>query len=720
MIGPMTSRRLRTIAGAIVLALSSTLTIVAAPGPSPAGAATATLRSVRNVDVRFDVRARSTGTTERYSSPAVGDLNGDDAPELVVAAPDGSVTATRLDNGTRLWRWAAGTPTEIHATPIIEDVDGNGQVDVVVATMRGAVVLINGQNGRAIRSFNQGAPQHCPAGVDCRPDGFFATPAIGDVNGDGRKDIVAASYDHSLYAWSVGGTLLWRSFLYDTLWSSPAIVDIDKNGRKEVVLGGDIYAGNPLGAPEGGLFWALNGANGSRVSGYPKSLPGEVIWSSPAIADISGDGFPDAVVGTGTMFGDGPASRRVWAFSLRSRANLPGWPVATTGRVAQQPAIGDIDGDPAKEVVVNSENGYLEAYEPTGARRWATCNANSRTACGSPASHSGVVIADVDDDGRQEVVATSGVNLRVFDFGAKVLEAEMRLPGTYAQLISTAAVPAISELAGETIIVQSAYFKPTGHGGDVVGGDYVRSAVFTTDRPLCAEDWPTFKRSARRDSVQTARPPWHPFACGRPFVAQQYRDLLGRQLDTAGQTYWTARLRTTWSGPRVVEGFMNSPEFRGVAAPIVRLHVGVAAGPPGPAAEIRSEMASLRQGATLAQIAEGLLADRPPQDDTQLVGSVFPRLTGRTPTATERATALDTIDRIGQGGWLAQLSGTSSATAHLADEVQVAMTYIGLLDRAPDAGGYDYWVDQVERGVSPQRLIEQFLNSTEYRDRVQR
>lgn len=719
MITPMTTRRPRAAAaaGALLLVLS-TLLGTAGPTPLPAAAATTTLQVQRNVDVQFATRARANGTTERYSSPAVGDLNGDDKPELVVAAPDGSVTATRLDTGARLWRWAAGTPTEIHATPVIDDVDGNGQVDVVIGTMRGAVVLINGQDGRAIRSFNQGAPQHCPAGVDCRPDGFFATPAIGDVNGDGKKDIVAASYDHSVYAWSVGGTLLWRSFLYDTLWSSPAIVDIDKNGRNEVVLGGDIYANNPLGVPQGGLVWALNGSNGTRYSGYPKSIPGEVVWSSPAIADISGDGFPDAVVGTGTNFGDGAASRRVWAFSLRSRANLPGWPVATTGRVAQQPAIGDVDGDGAKEVVVNSENGYLEAYEPDGARRWATCNANSRTGCGSPASHGGVVVADVDNDGRQEVIATSGVWMRVFDFGSKVLEAELRIPGTYAQLLHPATVPAVSELNGQAIIVQSAYFKPSGHSGDVVGNDYVRSSVFTTGQPLCAEDWPTFKRSARRDSVQPARPPWHPFACGRPFVTQQYQDLLGRGIDASGLTYWTARLRTTWSGPRVVEGFMNSPEFKGVAAPIVRLHIGVATGPPGPSRDIRAEMGRLRQGDTLADIAEDLLAARPTQTDGQLVDAVFPRLTGRVPSSTERTTALGRIDQVGQGAWVAELSGTTSATRNLEDEVQVAMTYIGLLDRAPDAGGYDYWVDQVEGGVSPQRLIEQFLNTPEYRDRV--
>ena len=50
--------------------------------------------------------------------------------------------------------------------------------------------------------------------------------------------------------------------------------------------------------------------------------------------------------------------------------------------------------------------------------------------------------------------------------------------------------------------------------------------------------------------------------------------------------------------------------------------------------------------------------------------------------------------------------------------VNVAMTYIGLLDRGPDQSGWDFWVRAVNTGTSPQRLIEQFLAGTEYRDRV--
>src|SRR5690606_374527 len=128
-------------------------------------------------------------------------------------------------------------------------------------------------------------------------------------------------------------------FLEDTLWSSPAIADIDRNGSPEIVLGGDIYAGNNLGVPGGGLVWVLN-RDGSTYPGYPKPLPGQTVWSSPAIGDLTGDGWADVVVGTGTNFAD-PAGRNVHAFTARTGQNLPGWPVGVEGRTMGSPAIGN-------------------------------------------------------------------------------------------------------------------------------------------------------------------------------------------------------------------------------------------------------------------------------------------------------------------------------------------------------------------------------------------
>ena len=716
-----TGRVVVALALAVVLAAG----VVPGPGrslaPEPAGAQT-TLRGIRNVDVRLDTLTVPTGSSEYKSSPALADLDGDDRPEVVVAAPNGTVTAFRVADGAVRWRRSLGR-TAIQASPVVTDVDNDGRVDVVVATMDGRVLLLDGQSGGVKRTFRQGAPLFCPAGVDCRPDGFYATPVVADVNGDGRKDIIAPSYDHTVYAWSWGGTLLWRSYLYDTLWSSPAAVDLDKNGTTEIVLGGDIYAGNPLGLPQGGLLWVLNGRNGARFPGYPRSLPGQTIWSSPAIADIDGDTRPDVVVGTGTNgpFGDGAAARRLWGFTLADRRDLPGWPVSMPGRVVNQPAVGDIDNDGRPEVVAGTEGGYVVALEHDGARKWATCNYSSTSQCpGSPnlPTHGGVAIADVDDDGNQEVISALSPRLRVYRGYDRQLEADHLLTD-YGTLGPTS-VAAIGEINGSTVIAQSYFYRVGGHGGQARAGDLVRTTLLTTDRPLCAEDWPGFKRGPARDSLVPPRPPWNPFPCARPFVAQQYRDLLGRELDTAGATFWAGRLRTTWSGARVVAGFLNSGEFGVVAAPVSRLHLGLKGGPPIDGAEVRDQMQRLRDGESLASIAEGILASGPwaQETDDQLVTRAYFTLLRRAASASERSAALAAITTRGRAAWYADLSQTTEARTKTDDRVQVIMIYVGLLARGPDQGGWDYWAPRAETGTPVQRLISLFLNSGEYRNRV--
>ncbi len=726
---PRPSHRLRHPAPRMVVAALLALVLAAGlvPGtgrvlaPEPAGADT-TLRLLRNVDVPLDTLTVPTGTSEYKSSPALADLDGDDRPELVVAAPNGTVTATRITDGATLWRRSLGR-TAIQASPVVTDVDNDGRVDVVAATMDGRVVLLSGQTGGVKRTFRQGAPLFCPSGTDCRPDGFYATPVIADVNGDGRNDIIAPSYDHTVYAWSWGGTLLWRSYLYDTLWSSPAAVDVDKNGTLEIVLGGDIYAGNPLGLPAGGLLWVLNGRNGTRFSGYPRSLPGQTIWSSPAIADIDGDTRMDVVVGTGSNgpFGDGSAARRVWAFTLATRKDLPGWPASVPGRVVNQPAVGDIDNDGRPEVVVGTEGAYVVALEHDGARKWATCNYSSTAQCpGSPnlATHGGVAIADVDDDGIQEVVSALSPRLRVYRGFDRQLEADELL--TSYSTIGPTSVAAIGEINGSTVIAQSAFFRSGGHSGPARAGDVVRTSLYTTDQPLCTEDWPGFKRGPARASVLAPRPPWNPFPCARPFVAQQYRDLLGRELDADGATFWAARLRTTWTGQRVVAGFLNSSEFGEVAAPISRLHLALKGGPPIDGTQVRDQMQQLRQGASLATIAQQLLGRGPwaSETDDQLVTRVYFTMLRRSPTSAQRSTALADIQGRGRAAWLADLSRTSEAVAKTDARVQVVMIYVGLLARGPDQGGWDYWAPRAETGTPVQRLIELFLNSGEYKGRV--
>ncbi len=699
---------LRSRARALALAMLSAGMVatpaIVALAPTPAAAAT-TLTPLGTVSHTLTGFYPGAGPQDAFSSPAVGDITGDANPEIVVANMDGSVQAYRASDRKLLWNRSLGN-TAIQASPVLADLGGDGKPDVVVATMDGRVVWLDGPTGGVVRTFSQGPPLFCSAGQDCRPDGFFATPAVADINGDGRPEIIAPSYDHTVYAWASDGRLLWRRFLEDTLWSSPVVADIDRDGQPEIILGGDIYANSPLHTPAGGLIWVLR-RDGSTYPGYPRSTPGQTVWSSPAVADLNGDGNLDIVVGTGSQFPD-PLGRRVDAFTARNRADLPGWPVTVDGQVVDSPAIGDIDGDGALEVTFATNGGWIYGYEANGARKWRTCNAEAGAACGNGYySRSGTVIADVDADGIQEVISTVDKDLRVFDGRTGAVEAAAHL--TSGSTKATGSSPAVAEVNGKATIVQA-----------VRTGNVNQVSVLSTGRGLCRNDWPQFHRDARRSGrFQTSFNAWAPFTCPADFVSRQYRDFLGRAADETGTTFWTSRLHAGTSGATVIRSFIGSDEFGRVVAPAVRAYVAVRGTYPPTKAIVDDAVARLRQGAKPAELADTYVKDPAvaAQTDDQFVMVVFAHIYKRFPTGAEKARDVARLKAgTSRGAYVAGYAEGSGA-ASLAPEVTVAMVYLGMLGRSPDAQGWSYWVP-VARRTSTDRLVTLFQRGTEYARRV--
>ncbi|MFN8019397.1 MAG: FG-GAP-like repeat-containing protein [Acidimicrobiales bacterium] len=714
-------RRLGRHLGRPAAAVLAALAALALPGgptaPVPAGAATTTMALQGTINHTNSGIYRGSGPKELFSSPAVADVDGDSAPEIVIASMDGTVEAYHAIGRTRLWSRSLGA-TAIQASPVVVDLDRNGKPDVVVATMDGRVVWLDGATGAVRRTYRQGAPLHCAPGSDCRPDGFFATPAVADITGDGRPEIIAPSYDHTVYAWTAGGTLLWRTFLEDTLWSSPVVADIDRDGRPEIVLGGDIWAGSRLGVPQGGLVWVLR-RDGSTYPGYPRSTPGQTVWSSPAVADLNGDKLPDIIVGTGANWPE-PAGRRVDAFTAKTRANLRGWPVSVDGRVMASPAVGDIDGDGQLEVSVASDGGWVYAFDASGARKWRACNGTTASQCATGYStKAGTAIADVDADGQQEVISTLDKDIRVYDGATGRVEDSYRManPATLAP----GATPAVAEVNGVATIVQASLYRANGHGGSAAAGDITKVYVLTTGHGLCRADWPQFHRDAARTGRwRGAHDAWIPFACPASFVRQQYADFLGRTPDQSGTTYWTSRMHAGMTGSTVIRQFMASKEFGNTVGPVVRTYLTVHGTYPPTSKVVTDAVAALRQGASAATVADGFASDTSVKamDDTTFITAIYQHAYKRSPSYVEVADAKAALGSGATRGQLAAtLSESSTGTTRLAPEVNVAMAYLGMLGRAPDAGGWSYWVPKARSG-STDALVTGFQRSSEYRNRV--
>ena len=312
-------------------------------------------------------------------------------------------------------------PYAVQGSPALVDWDLNGVLDIVASSTgigTGHIFVWRG-NGTTLLHLTTGA-------------GVFATPAIGDIDHDGLPDIVASSWDQHVYAWNHIGAILpgWPRFIYDTSWSSPALADLDGDGWLEIIVGADMDRGNaannpPINLAPGGILWVFR-SNGANFPGWPRHVSHEVLWSSPAIADLNADGSLDIVIGTGQNFG-GANARFLYAIDRHGNA-LPGWPVAMPGATMGSPAIADLNGDGQLEVATQTSDGSVVFVTRGDVRRGQICNRSYPPCSNSVNMDGGVSVADIDGDGTLDVVTATEHNLQVLNGKTGALEYENDLP----------------------------------------------------------------------------------------------------------------------------------------------------------------------------------------------------------------------------------------------------------------------------------------------------
>ncbi|MCL4552352.1 MAG: VCBS repeat-containing protein, partial [Candidatus Marsarchaeota archaeon] len=121
-----------------------------------------------------------------------------------------------------------------------------------------------------------------------------------------------------------------------------------------VILGVDASDNSYYGLVRGGYIHVLK-HDGTKLAGWPQHQD-QIVQSSPAVADLDGDGWLEIVVGTGTYYPN--VGNYVTAF--RHDGSIL-WRTTTGGQVVGSPAIGDVNGDGALEVVVGSEDHNIYA-----------------------------------------------------------------------------------------------------------------------------------------------------------------------------------------------------------------------------------------------------------------------------------------------------------------------------------------------------------------------
>jgi hypothetical protein len=201
--------------------------------------------------------------------------------------------------------------------------------------------------------------------------------AVGDLNGDGKDDVVAIDNIllDTLHAISGDGPGDWQ--WQDTLMAGYAVAvgDINGNGWNEVVAGG----------------W---NDTASVLNAYDKD--GNLLWSYPTIdavtdieiGDIDDNGIDDVVACNDV------SAAVIYAVNGTGQ-DVTGWPVVIEGEHVIDLAVGQLDGQAGVDVAAIGEGpGCLYVYNSTGDLMWSDLNVAGRT----------VEIGDVDGDGDNEVV----------------------------------------------------------------------------------------------------------------------------------------------------------------------------------------------------------------------------------------------------------------------------------------------------------------------------
>ncbi len=277
-------------------------------------------------------------------------------------------------------------PTGFHSFPssvAVADVNGDGRPDLVTANYGtdavGVLLGLAGGGFAAISTYSTGG-------------NLCAAVAVADVNGDGRPDLIATNNLSN-----TAGVLLGQAsggFASATTYSTGAssrpqgvaVADVNADGRPDIVTAN-------TGSSTTGVLLGQAGGGFAAVSTYST---GGVLPTAVAVADVNGDGRPDVVTANSSTAGVllGQASGGFAAASTYSTGTGP------TGL-----AVADVNGDGRPDIVTTNHNGNRAGV--LLGQAGGGFAAVSSYSTGASSNPQGVAVADVNGDGRPDLVTAN-------------------------------------------------------------------------------------------------------------------------------------------------------------------------------------------------------------------------------------------------------------------------------------------------------------------------
>ena len=233
-----------------------------------------------------------TGLDDYTFLDGAADLNGDGRSDAILDHNGTLVVFLSNGDGTLRQPISSGAPSSFDSL-VTADLNRDGRIDVLLAVQNGGYVTVLFGNGDG--SFRQGPALQFPNGVN--------RAIAGDLNNDGNLDIIAISTAYSLATVFLGngdGTFqagkAFSAGIFPTGYPTYfAMGDLNGDGRPDVVI-----AQSPF-TQDSTLTILVGNGDGTLQSPIP--IPSGGFPVSVVAADVNNDGRPDIVVANGFIDG---------------------------------------------------------------------------------------------------------------------------------------------------------------------------------------------------------------------------------------------------------------------------------------------------------------------------------------------------------------------------------------------------------------------------------
>lgn len=278
--------------------------------------------------------------------------------------------------------WSFDTRDASFGQTAAGDIDGDGRLELVFGCYRNdsSIYALNAEDGSLLWKFNAARP----GGDGCND----VAPLIVDTDGDGTMEVVVPSscYNRTYCFDGATGAVRWMALTRGSD-SPPTVADVDGDGRLEILhgeFGGWVRC---LHADDGSLDWELAVDTRSWIQ------------TAPMLLDVDGDGGMDFVVATwNSTEGDTNAVR---AYRCSDRQLL--WRHPLRDVVYHGTTVVDLDDDGRPELALGDYSGTVTVLNAEdGSLAWEMPSLGMGHYAGAP-----VGAGDLDGDGRCDLLAVS-------------------------------------------------------------------------------------------------------------------------------------------------------------------------------------------------------------------------------------------------------------------------------------------------------------------------